>query len=121
MVDLPQGRVPDDDAEGPDEGGGITRRRMVGYLIAGPTIMSGVTLTMPGTAQAAGSGIPTVQLVDSFDLSDALRASYKATAENIKLTANDDGTVSFELHRSENGQGITTTFAMIIADELDLP
>ena len=32
-----------------------------------------------------------------------------------------DGTASFELPRSENGQGITTSTAMLIAEELDLP
>ncbi len=34
---------------------------------------------------------------------------------------NEDGTASFELPRMEVGQGITTSTAMIIAEELDLP
>ena len=32
-----------------------------------------------------------------------------------------DGTAHFDLPRSENGQGLTTSFAMIVADEMDLP
>ena len=33
----------------------------------------------------------------------------------------EDGTASFELPRAEDGQGVTTSTAMIIAEELDLP
>lgn len=101
-----------------DDAGGITRRRMVGYLIAGPTLIAGASLLRPGSAQAAG--LPTAQPVDFYDLSDALRDSYRPTANNVKLTVQEDNTVLFELHRSENGQGITTAFTMIVADEMDI-
>lgn len=116
--------VADDRKNGPSAGadgestGGITRRRMVGYLIAGPTLIAGASLLRPASAQAAG--LPTRQPVDSYDLSDALRDSYRPTANNVKLTVNEDNTVLFELHRSENGQGITTAFTMIVADEMDI-
>src|SRR3954468_11361795 len=48
------------DAEGGDasEQGGFTRRRMVGYLIAGPTLMAAASLP---TATARAAGIPTIQ------------------------------------------------------------
>ena len=39
----------------------------------------------------------------------------------ITITINEDGTASFALPRTEVGQGITTSTAMIIAEELDLP
>ena len=39
----------------------------------------------------------------------------------ITVTMNPDGTASFALPRMEVGQGITTSTAMIIAEELDLP
>ena len=39
----------------------------------------------------------------------------------ITITINQDGTASFALPRMEVGQGITTSTAMIIAEELDLP
>ena len=50
-------------------------------------------------------------------LTDAARP----TANLITVVINEDGTASFELPRSENGQGVTTSTAMLIAEELDLP
>ncbi|MEA2126171.1 MAG: isoquinoline 1-oxidoreductase subunit beta, partial [Solirubrobacteraceae bacterium] len=98
--------------------GGITRRKMVGFLIAGPTLVAGASLGRP--AQARGA-VPTVQPVDKYDLSDLLLQSTLPTNHLITVTVNEDGTVSFALPRSENGQGITTACAQVIADEMDLP
>src|SRR6478672_13156834 len=50
-------------------------------------------------------------------LTDAARA----TSNLITVVINEDGTASFELPRAEVGQGITTSTAMLIAEELDLP
>jgi isoquinoline 1-oxidoreductase beta subunit len=98
--------------------GGITRRKMVGFLIAGPTLIAGASLgARPGQAQAA---VPTVQPVDAYDLSDLLVESTLATNSMVALTVNPDGTVTYDLPRAEVGQGLTTSFAMIIADEMDV-
>ena len=97
---------------------GITRRRMVGYLIAGPTLVAGASITWPQRAQAA---LPTVQPVDQYDLSDLLLDSTLPTASQIYVRLNPDGNAYFDMPRAEVGQGITTAAAMIIADELDLP
>jgi isoquinoline 1-oxidoreductase beta subunit len=50
-------------------------------------------------------------------LTDAARP----TSNLITVTIDEDGTASFELPRMEVGQGITTSTAMLIAEELDLP
>ena len=50
-------------------------------------------------------------------LTDAARP----TANLITVEVNEDGTASFALPRAEVGQGITTSTAMLIAEELDLP
>src|SRR5213076_2781170 len=60
-------------------------------------------------------------IADEYDLNDMLTDSAKPTANMITVTMNKDGTASFELPRVESGQGITTSTAMIIAEELDLP
>jgi isoquinoline 1-oxidoreductase beta subunit len=119
MVDFPHDRAIDAESEDAVEQGGFNRRRMVGYMIAGPTLMTAASVLNPSKAGAAG--IPTVQVVDGYDLSDALRDSARPTHQNVALQVNEDGTVDFLLNRSENGQGITTAFAMIIAEEMDLP
>jgi hypothetical protein len=43
------------------------------------------------------------------------------TANLLTVEVHEDGTVSFELPRIEVGQGITTTVAMLIAEEMYLP
>ena len=96
--------------------GGITRRRMMGYLIAAPTLVAAARWVEP-----AAAAVPTVQLSDTFDLSDLLNLAAAPTANLVSVRVNSDGTASFDLHRAEVGQGITTATAMIIADEMDIP
>jgi isoquinoline 1-oxidoreductase beta subunit len=93
---------------------GITRRKMVGYLIAAPTLLAGARW-LEAPAQAA---IPTIEPTDLFDLSDLLNIAAGPTSHMITVGVNNDGTVSFALPRAEVGQGLTTTFTMLIADEL---
>ena len=61
------------------------------------------------------------QVAELYDLNDFIDDSCRPTANLITVTVHPDGTASFALPRSENGQGITTSTAMIIAEELDLP
>jgi isoquinoline 1-oxidoreductase beta subunit len=101
---------------GPAADGGISRRRFMGYLIAGSTLIAAAPqFVAPEAAQAA---IPTHQPVDDYDLSDLLNQAAAPTSGLISITANSDGTVSFALPRAEVGQGITTAVAMTIADEM---
>src|SRR5919198_3557296 len=96
---------------------GVSRRRFLGYVIAAPVVVAAADLR----AQPAEAAIPTVQPVDLFDLSDLLTDAALVTASFITVTVNPDGTVSFALPRAEVGQGITTSIAMVIAEEMDLP
>jgi isoquinoline 1-oxidoreductase subunit beta len=114
------GRGPEQAAEpsaAPDRHGGLSRRRFLGYLIAGPTLIAGAQLTV----EPAAASIPTHQLVDDYDLSDLLTDATLPTSALITVVVNPDGTVSFALPRAEVGQGITTAVAMTIADEMGLP
>src|SRR3954454_6782748 len=105
--------------QGLEETPGITRRRMIGYLIAGPTLIAAARWGIaPETASAA---VPTAQLVDNYDLSDLLTDAARPTNALLTVTVKPDGTAAFELPRAEVGQGITTAIAMTIADEMDLP
>ena len=101
-----------------------SRRRFLGYVIGGPTLVT--TARWVGgldVAQAAPpplSPVPSIgpQIAESYDLIDFLRDASRPTANLLTITAEEDGTFSFELHRTEVGQGINTAVAMIIADEL---
>ena len=93
---------------------------MVGYLIAAPTVVAAARFGLvPERAKAAG--LPTVQPVDHYDLSDILTEAALPTMGLLKVVVNPDGSASFEMPRAEVGQGITTACAMTIADEMELP
>ena len=106
-----------EDSEVAESQDGITRRRAVGYLIAAPFLVTGARFVNPSAASAA---VPTKQTVDHYDLSNLLIDSTRPTQSLIKVAVKPDGTVAFDMPRSENGQGIDTACAMIIADELDV-
>jgi isoquinoline 1-oxidoreductase beta subunit len=124
MTDLDQRRTdgagtPDVDGPPPVPGTarGITRRKMMGYLLAAPTLVAAARWE----AAPAAAAVPSLQVTDAVDLSDVLNLAAQPTATLISVTVNPDGTASFELPRAEVGQGITTAVAMTIADEMDLP
>ena len=106
------------DADQPDAG--LTRRRVVGFLVAGPTLAVAVRFGIDSLSPA-GAVVPTPDaLADTYDLGDTQTAAAAPTSHLIRLEVRQDGTVHFALPRMEVGQGITTSTATIIADELDV-
>jgi isoquinoline 1-oxidoreductase beta subunit len=93
---------------------------MVGYLLAAPTVVAAARFGLV-TERAEAAGLPTVQPVDHYDLSDILTEAALPTMGLLKIVVNNDGSASFALPRAEVGQGITTATAMTIADEMSLP
>lgn len=100
---------------------GPTRRSVVGYLLAAPTLAVGIRLGADFLEPAAAAVISPPGPADLYDLNTMLTNATMPTANLITLVVNTDGTVDFALPRSENGQGITTSTAMLIADEMDTP
>lgn len=101
----------------------LGRRRVLGYLIAAPTLAVGVSWLVndsdPRPADAAVPSLP--QPEDIFDLGDLQNLAAAPTSGLITVQMRTDGTAYFAVPRAEVGQGITTAFAMIVAEELDLP
>lgn len=100
--------------------GGMGRRKFLGYLIGGTGLVAAANaglLGSPTQASAVTAPVP----ADLLDLNDVLTTAAQPTSQLIKVEVHEDGTASFELPRAEVGQGITTSIAMIIAEELDLP
>ncbi|MFE7224274.1 molybdopterin cofactor-binding domain-containing protein [Nocardioides sp. NPDC057577] len=99
----------------------LGRRRFVGYLLAAATVTGAAQLGI-GLGTPAAAVVPGVpQPADLYDLNDLLTDAARPTANLIQVVVDKDGTASFELPRAEVGQGITTSIAMLIAEELDLP
>jgi isoquinoline 1-oxidoreductase beta subunit len=101
----------------------VGRRRFLGYLIAAPVLAVAVdALVSTADPQSAKAAIPSpAQPAEIFDLGDMQDLAAAPTSGLITVTVNEDGTASFALPRAEVGQGMTTSAAMIIAEELDLP
>ncbi|MGW7411268.1 molybdopterin cofactor-binding domain-containing protein [Streptomyces sp. NPDC054863] len=107
---------------------GIGRRRFLGYVLAGPTLVTAAEIGSAPEASAkvaAAKGpaaeIPSGDITDLVDLNDVLTLAALPTSNLIRIEVDKDGTVSFALPRAEVGQGITTSTAMLIAEEMDVP
>ncbi|MFZ3565686.1 molybdopterin cofactor-binding domain-containing protein [Streptomyces sp. BH097] len=113
----------------------MRRRQLLGYVLAAPTLVAAAelaparqaaaegTVAKGGAAQdvAGAGGLPSLDITEVVDLNDALTLAAAPTSALITVQVNKDGTVSFALPRAEVGQGITTSTAMLIAEELDVP
>ena len=98
----------------------VDRRRFLGFVLGGATLVAAADLGLFETR--ASAQVPTLpQPAELYDLNDMLTDATRPTANLITVTINKDGTASFALPRAEVGQGITTSTAMLIAEELALP
>ena len=97
---------------------GVPRRRFLTWLAAAPTVTMvahvGLDLANPTAADAAAGA----QLPLGIDLGDALTLAGTPTGLAMVLRITPENRVEVELTRAETGQGITTTIAMLVADEL---
>ncbi|NYF97724.1 molybdopterin cofactor-binding domain-containing protein [Janibacter cremeus] len=99
---------------------GASRRAFIGYVMAGATLATAADMTLG--SEPADAAIPTPpQIPEVMDLNDLLTLAAQPTANLITVTIGEDGRASFALPRAEVGQGIVTSSAMMIAEELDLP
>ena len=94
----------------------ISRRRLLAYLVAAPTLTVAVKWAdvLDPTAPAGASPAP----ADIVDLSDALTLAAMPTAYMLRIEVTTANRVVLGVPPAEVGQGITTAFAVIVADEL---
>jgi isoquinoline 1-oxidoreductase beta subunit len=102
---------------------GMDRRKFLGFVLAAPTLVVGARLVLDDLKSSpAGAVIPSLpEPSDVFDLGDLQDLAAAPTSGLISIVMNSDGTASFAMPRAEVGQGITTSIAMVIAEEMDLP
>ncbi|HVE27050.1 MAG TPA: molybdopterin cofactor-binding domain-containing protein, partial [Sporichthya sp.] len=106
---------------------GTSRRSFVGYVLAGTTLAVTADVAWQTAAPASASAadltpIPgSTTFADHYDFLDLYRDSCVPTNHLLKIDITPEGHAVFDLPRQEVGQGITTSFAQVIADELDMP
>ncbi|GAB2702489.1 molybdopterin cofactor-binding domain-containing protein [Kitasatospora kifunensis] len=108
---------------GTDTGRGLGRRRFLGYVVAAPTLLVAAQVEQTALASTpAAAAVPSLpEPADLLDLTTLLTTAALPTSGLISIQLNADGTATFALPRAEVGQGITTSTAMLIAEELDIP
>ena len=100
----------------------VERRKFLTWVVAAPTLVVAAPLVAQTFRAGEARATPSLpEPSEVFDLGDAQNLAAAPTAGLITVTVNRDGTASFAMIRSEVGQGITTSTAMLIAEELDLP
>ena len=105
---------------------GTSRRQFVGYVLAGTTLAVTADVAWetaaPSTAHAAGASPIKSNTVfsDHYDFLDLYRDSCVPTNYQLKIELSPDGKARFGLPRQDSGQGILTSFAQVIADEMDM-
>ncbi|MCP2252757.1 isoquinoline 1-oxidoreductase, beta subunit [Prauserella aidingensis] len=107
-------------------GDAIARRRFLGYVLAAPTLVAAAELGRTRAAAAvqrppAPAQLPSPEITEIVDLNDMMTVAAAPTANLISVEVHADGSVSFALPRAEVGQGVTTSTAMLIAEELGVP
>ncbi|QKE84305.1 molybdopterin cofactor-binding domain-containing protein [Arthrobacter sp. NEB 688] len=120
MTTAPTSRTSSSAAEGPPDRPGVSRRRLIGWVLASGTLA--VAADLSTGAPSASAAVPSPpQVPELFDLGDLQTNSALPTSQLIRIDLDEDGIAHFAIPRMEVGQGITTAAAMIIAEELDLP
>ena len=89
------------------------------FLIAGPTLAVAARLGFADHADAFPA--KTDEVPDQQDFTDIFILSQQPTVYDLKIEIRPDGTAYAELPKAEVGQGITTAFRMLVADNLDVP
>lgn len=95
---------------------GITRRQLLTYAAAAPTLAVGVRLADAVTGRGTPAGAQVANLVD---FTDALTLAALPTQHLLVIEVLATNRVVARLPRAEVGQGITTAVAQIVAEELD--
>lgn len=104
--------------------GQVRRRSFLTFLVAAPTLTVGGKFVADGLSSEAHADpvLPDLPgVTDVTDIGDVLVLAAAPTVHLMQLELTEEGRARFEFPRTEVGQGITTTFAMLIAEELDLP
>lgn len=98
----------------------VGRRRFLGYLVAAPTLTVAVRIGLDAVHTEQAAAVATLpDIADLQDLGDVLILAGTPTARLLRLTVNTNGSIVLELPRQEVGQGMTTTCALMVAEELD--
>src|SRR5882757_336680 len=132
------------------ETNGLSRRRFVGYVMAGTSLIvagqyvvapnEAAAARVPGAGLANGNGngnkydfakaatadgaspiLSNEQPADNYDFMDFMREQTRAVTPLLTLELTPEGRVHFDMPRCEVGQSVESGTAQIIADQMEIP
>jgi len=107
--------------DGAANGGSLTRRKFLTYVVAAPVLTVAASsvgaLLAPVKAHAVIPSPP--QPENLADFGDLMVALTKQAQHLLVLEVTPENRVVFHVPRAEVGQGITTALAVVVADEID--
>jgi isoquinoline 1-oxidoreductase beta subunit len=102
----------------------IERRKVLkGFLIAGPTLAIAARIGLDGSSPKTAAAFPTKtdELPDAQDFTDIFVLTQQSTIYDLRIEIKPDNRVYAEGPKAEVGQGFLGMFAMLVADNLDVP
>ena len=100
----------------------LSRRSLLTYAASAPVVVGATGLALaPSSARAAPLPLTPPDSVDTYDVGDSLVEAGAPTMPLVKLALGADGVYTFEMPRLEQGTGIATALAMMIAEEAQVP
>ncbi|MGW0434519.1 molybdopterin cofactor-binding domain-containing protein [Micromonospora sp. NPDC003197] len=96
----------------------IPRHRILGYVLAAPILVTAAELAVTSTAAVPP---PSSAVTELLGLNEIMTAAALPTSGLISIEVSQDGTVSFALPRAKLGQGVASSAARLIAEELSVP
>jgi isoquinoline 1-oxidoreductase beta subunit len=102
--------------------GTLSRRGLLQFAAATPAATAALGLAgTPTAAHALPLPLTPPDTVDSYDVADSITQTSAPTMPLVKLSLGADGVYTFEMPRLEQGTGIATALAMMIAEEAGVP
>ncbi len=109
-------------ADEPQQSPKVTRRGVLGYAVSAPvvTAATGLALT-PRRAEALPLPLLPPDTVDNYDVGDSIVQASAPTMPFVKLSIDSAGVYTMALPRLEQGTGVATALAQMIADQANVP
>ena len=101
----------------------ISRRRLLGSVATAPVVGAAATtgLMAPQEVQALPLPLTPPDTVDYYDVGDSLVQTSAPTMPLVDIRLGPDGVYTLALPRLEQGTGIATALAMMVAEEAQVP
>ncbi|MBI5716302.1 MAG: xanthine dehydrogenase family protein molybdopterin-binding subunit [Burkholderiales bacterium] len=99
----------------------VSRRDVLGAAASVPVLAAAGLAAAPTRVQALPLPLTPPDSVDNYDVGDSITQVSAPTMPLVKLTIDSDGVYTMALPRLEQGTGIATALALMIADEAKVP